>query len=98
MDSTRSLAAVVLVVFSLFSAYVLVEHGVVGLLELILANSATTLAFVDLTIALTLAMIWMWRDAHQRGITVIPYLALTCGLGSVGPLLYLVVNGTRRAA
>jgi hypothetical protein len=32
----------------------------------------------------------MWQDARQHDISPIPYVVLTLGLGSVGPLLYLI--------
>jgi hypothetical protein len=80
----------VLADFSALSAYAVWRHGYLGLFELALANVATVLLLVDLTIALSLVMIWMVRDGREHGIGVLPYLATTALLGSVGPLLYLI--------
>jgi hypothetical protein len=82
--------SMVLVAFAGWEAYAVYEHGVVGIFDAVLANSATTVAFVDLCIALTLAMVWMAGDARERGASVVPYLVMTLTLGSVGPLLYLI--------
>jgi hypothetical protein len=84
---------VVLLAFADLNVYVLWQYGLVGFFQLVTANTATTAALVDLTIALTLVTVWMWRDARRRGVTLLPYLALTATLGSIGPLLYLVVHG-----
>jgi hypothetical protein len=81
---------VVLADFGAASAYALWQHGYVRIFELLFANTATTLAFVDLTIALSLIMIWMVGDARQRRIGIVPYLVATLFAGSVGPLLYLI--------
>lgn len=81
---------IVLVGFSALTAYTVYQHGYIGFFELMLANVATMTAFVDLTIALSLILLWMWRDARERGVSFLPYLALTLTLGSVGPLLYLI--------
>ena len=83
----------VLLAFADLNAYVVWEYGYVGFFQLVMANAATVAAFVDLTIALLLVTVWMWRDASRRGISPIPYMALTAVLGSIGPLLYLVVHG-----
>ena len=83
----------VLVAFADLNAYALWQHGFVGFWQLATANSATMLVMVDLTIALGFVTVWMWRDARRRGVSLVPFLALTAALGSVGPLLYLVVHG-----
>jgi hypothetical protein len=83
----------VLLAFADLNAYVVWQYGYMGFWQLITANTATIAALVDLTIALTLVTVWMWRDARRRGVSLMPYLALTATLGSVGPLLYLIVNG-----
>jgi hypothetical protein len=41
-------------------------------------------------IALTMVLVWMWRDARARGVSPLPYVLITLALGSVGPLLYLI--------
>jgi hypothetical protein len=83
----------VLLAFADLNAYVVWEYGYLGFLQLATANSATIAALVDLTIALSLVTVWMWRDARRRGVSLVPYLALTATLGSIGPLLYLVIHG-----
>jgi hypothetical protein len=83
----------VLLAFADLNAYVVWQYGYVGFLQLVMANAATVAAFVDLTIALLLVTVWMWRDARRRGINLFPYMALTAVAGSIGPLLYLVVHG-----
>ena len=83
----------VLFAFADLNAYVVWQHGYMGFWQLVTANTATIAVVVDLTIALALVTVWMWRDARRRGASLVPYLALTATLGSVGPLLYLVVHG-----
>ena len=79
----------VLADFVAFSAYVVYQYGYVGLFEQALTNTATIQVSLDLVIALSLVSLWMWRDARERGVSVVPYLALTMTLGSIGPLVYL---------
>jgi hypothetical protein len=83
----------VLFAFADLNAYVVWQYGYLGFWQLATANAATIAALVDLTIALALVTVWMWRDATRRGVRLLPYLALTATLGSIGPLLYLVVHG-----
>jgi hypothetical protein len=72
------------------TAYAVYAHGYVGFFQLVMANVATATAFADLVIALSLVMVWMVRDARQRGVSSLPYVLLTLALGSVGPLAYLI--------
>jgi len=80
---------IVLADFVAFSAYVVYQYGYVGLFKLALSNAAMIQVSLDLTIALTLVTLWMWRDARERGVSIVPYLVLTLTLGSIGPLVYL---------
>ena len=80
----------VLASFTVFSAYVIWQHGYVGLFEAALANTATVQASLDLVIALSLVSIWMIGDARSRGVASLPYVLTTLLLGSIGPLLYLI--------
>ena len=80
----------VLIGFLGLNAYVIYQYGYIGFLEQALTNAATVAVFVDLTIALSLVLLWMWQDARERGVSTLPYIVLTFVLGSVGPLLYLI--------
>ena len=90
MNPKQLAAEVILIAFSAFSAYVVYQYGYIGLFEQALANAATIQVFLDLTIALSLVMVWMWVDAQERGISAVPYILLTLTLGSIGPLAYLI--------
>ena len=80
----------VLVDFAALEAWAVYEVGVMGIFAQALGSTGAMIAFVDLTIALSLVMIWMWQDARERGLGFVPYAVLTLTLGSVGPLLYLI--------
>ena len=94
----KILIAAVLADFTALSIYAVWQFGLVGLFEAVFANAATITAFVDLVIALSLVMIWMWQDARQRGVSALPYFAVTLVAGSVGPLLYLLLRPADRTA
>ncbi|VVP69134.1 hypothetical protein PS918_00883 [Pseudomonas fluorescens] len=62
----------------------------------LMSRPDTAQVVIDLYLLATLAGIWMYRDARQRGgsaWSVVPYWLLTAVFVSVGPLLYLVVRG-----
>lgn len=98
MNRKQILAAIVLVDFAAFSAWVVAQYGYVGLFAQALASPATIQVLLDLVIALTLVTAWMWRDAKQHGINPLPFLVLTLTLGSIGPLAYLVLRLGRAEA
>jgi hypothetical protein len=62
----------------------------------LMSRPDTAQVVIDLYLLATLAGIWMYKDARQRGqsgLSVVPYLVVTAVFVSVGPLLYLVVRG-----
>lgn len=66
-------------------------------LELI-SRPDTAQVVIDLYLMAALAGVWMYRDARSRGkslASVLPYLVVTAVFVSIGPLLYIVVNGFR---
>jgi hypothetical protein len=81
---------IVLTAFLVLTGYAVWQHGYLGLLEWAFLNSATTQIFVDLVIACTLILVWMWDDAKRHGISPLPFALLTIGAGSIGPLAYLI--------
>ena len=90
MNRKQIALAVLLFDFAALTAYAVAQYGIVGIFAAAFANVATITLAVDLTIALSLVIVWMWRDARVRGVSPVPYVALTLGLGSIGPLLYLI--------
>jgi Protein of unknown function DUF2834 len=80
----------VLLGFSGLTGYTVYYYGYIGFFEQMATNAITITAFVDLTIALGLVTLWMWKDARKQRISPLPYVILTLTLGSIGPLLYLI--------
>ena len=78
-----------LVVFSAYTAVVVVQHGYTGFLPLAWSEAWAGQMLVDLAIALVLFAGWLVNDARQRGIAAWPYLLLIATTGSIGALAYL---------
>jgi hypothetical protein len=91
----RALLTLVLIFFSALTAAALWQSGgLLGIVSWHVKSYGGAQVLADLVIALTLFMVWMWRDAKATGRNVWPWLIATLALGSIGPLLYLL---TRRA-
>ena len=88
----RSLLIVVTAAFSAFTLWVVSRTGLVGFYEQLLSGPAGWQIFADIVIALAMVLVWMWRDARAAGRRFWPYAALTLALGSIGPLLYLLLG------
>jgi fatty acid desaturase len=92
MNAKQIGLGIILFNFVALNAWVVYQFGYMGFVEAMFANIATTAAFVDLTIALSLIAYWMWQDARKHGGVFLPYFLLTLTFGSVGPLLYLILR------
>lgn len=90
MNPTRILLVTVLAAFTLFSVYAIEGTGYFGLLAPHFESAGGLQVLLDLVIALSLVLVWMYQDSKARGTAFLPYLVLTLTLGSIGPLLYLV--------
>lgn len=90
MNGKQIALGIVLADFVALLGYALYSYGVAGFLALEVGNAVAVASTADLTIALTMVAVWIWRDATKRGISPIPYVVLTAVLGSVGPLVYLI--------
>lgn len=66
------------------------QVGFAGLLRDLLSHPAGLVCAAELLVALGVAAVLMARDARARGVSPVPYLALTLFLGTIGPLLYLL--------
>lgn len=83
--------------FLALSIFVVFQHGYIGFFEAVVANSATIAVLVDLCIALSLVLIWMWQDARKRGRTPLLHTVVTLFFGSLGPLLYFIQREGKEA-
>lgn len=90
--SSRTLATLLLVPFSVLTIYTVSQVGYVGIFDYHRHSPAGWQVFADLVIALTLVLSWLIPDAKKRGRSPWLWVALTLTLGSIGPLLYLVMR------
>jgi len=88
----RTLLFITLILFGVLSAVALWQHGYWGIIAPHFQSFGAGQVFADLFIALTLVMIWMWRDAKATGRNVWPWIVATLALGSFGPLFYLLTR------
>ncbi|OIN46059.1 DUF2834 domain-containing protein [Pseudomonas azotoformans] len=85
----------------LFSSYTLftlltAEQSLLAFGRELMSRPDTAQVVIDLYLMAVLACVWMYRDARRRGrsmASLVPYFVLTAVFVSVGPLLYLVLNG-----
>lgn len=85
------------VIFAGVSAKALSVHGgYLALWRLPFQSWGNFQLFLDLVLALNLALAWMMADAKRRQIPVAPFLVLTVFAGSFGPLSYWLVREWRR--
>ena len=88
----KAFLIVVFVAFSAFSGWVMLQVGYMGIWTGALNNSGSQQVLIDLVIVCSLACVWMWQDAKARGANALPFIVLTLGAGSFGPLLYLILR------
>jgi hypothetical protein len=87
----RPVLIAVTAAFSAFTLWVLAQTGLIGFYEQLLGTPAGWQVFADIAIALVLVLAWMWRNAADNGRRFWPYAIVTLTLGSIGPLLYLLL-------
>jgi len=92
----RAALVVALIVFGLFSSYVMWEVGYLGIWRAGLANLGAMQILADLVIMGTLLLALLWRDARTSGRRFWPYVVVTYLAGSFGPLLYLLLGDRRQ--
>jgi hypothetical protein len=93
----RKLLLTVTVAFALFTAAVMAHTGLLGFYRQLLDSPAAWQTLVDIGIALTLVLSWMWQDTRRNGRAFWPWVPVTLALGSFGPLLYLLRRPAGRA-
>ncbi len=95
------IALAVLLVFSLYTAWTMLmaEQSLRAFgLELI-SRQDTAQVVIDLYLMGIMACIWIYRDARSKGrslVAIVPFFVVTAIFVSIGPLLYIVMDGFTR--
>lgn len=89
-----------LLAFALYTliTILIAEQSLMAFGRELISRPDTAQVVIDLYLMAALAGVWMYRDARARGkslASVLPYLLVTAVFVSIGPLLYIVVNGFR---
>ena len=93
MTLRRFLFAALLVDFLALTGWAIWKMGLMAIFALAVSSPGAILISVDLCVALTMACGFMWVDAKEQGINPVPFVLLTLGTGSAGPLAYMVRRG-----
>lgn len=88
----KTILFLTLTAFGAFTAAAIWQEGISGILGAITYSLGSMQIFIDLVIALSLVMVWMWHDAKQKQRNIWPWLVLTLLAGSFGPLMYLITG------
>ncbi|MGB3620291.1 DUF2834 domain-containing protein [Ketobacter sp. MCCC 1A13808] len=76
----------------LFSGYVMWEVGYMGIWQAGFSSLGSMQILLDLVICCIILASWMVMDARKRGVNPWPWIAATVPLGSIVPLIYLIVR------
>jgi cytochrome bd-type quinol oxidase subunit 2 len=88
----RMILWTVLIAFTALTALAVWQHGYWGVISSNFQDWAALQIFADLVIAMSLCLVWLWRDARQRGRLFWGWALITLFLGAFGPLLYLITR------
>lgn len=90
MTKLRVFLGAVLAVYLFEAVWAMNAVGFSNTFAAMFENPISRLMVLELGIAFTMVGFGIWRDARERGLNAVPYLALTVLAGPVGPLLYLI--------
>lgn len=88
----RIILTVTLVLFGALTAVALWVDGVFGIFASIFHSYGSMQIYADLIIALTLVVVWIYRDANKAGRNPWPWIIATFVVGTFSPLIYLLVR------
>lgn len=98
MTTSQTRACLIaLVLLSALTAQAIWQGGLLSLWIQNLNHAAGRQIFLDLTIALSMFCVWMWRDAKRLGRSPWFWALFTFAVGSFGPLLYLLTRASAPA-
>ena len=97
--SKRTLAIIILIPFTVLTAYAVQKVGYIGIFDYHRHSPAGWQVIADLVIALVLVLTSLaGPEARRAGRNPWPWVVATLFLGSFGPLLYLVFRAAPRFA
>ena len=101
-DMTRPyIALAALLGFSLYTAGTMLraDQSLVAFGLGLMSSPDTAQVVIDLYLLAAMACVWMYRDGRAKGrslVSLVPYFLLTAVFVSIGPLLYIVIDGFSR--
>ena len=95
------IALVALLGFSLYTAGTMLraDQSLVAFGLGLMSSPDTAQVVIDLYLLAAMACVWMYRDGRAKGrslVSLVPYFLLTAVFVSIGPLLYIVIDGFSR--
>ncbi|MBI9086137.1 MAG: hypothetical protein JEZ11_21235 [Desulfobacterales bacterium] len=90
----RILLLITLIAFLALTGIALWHHGYWGIVEPHFQSFGAAQVLADLVIALSLFLVWLWRDARTSGRNPWPWILVTFATGSIGPMIYLLIYKT----
>lgn len=92
------IALVTLLLFASYTASTLLyaDQSLIAFGLELMSSPDTAQVVIDLYLLACMACVWMYRDTRSQGkslISLLPYLLITAVFVSMGPLLYIVING-----
>lgn len=93
----RFILTIILTAFVALTVFALWHHSYWSIITMHFKNFGGAQVFFDLVISLCLIMVWLWGDARAARRNPWPWLFLTFGTGSIGPMIYLLVYKTGKS-
>ncbi len=95
------IALAALLGFSLYTAGTMLraDQSLVAFGLGLMSSPDTAQVVIDLYLLAAMACVWMYRDGRAKGrslVSLVPYFLLTAVFVSIGPLLYIVIDGFSR--
>jgi hypothetical protein len=87
---TKLVILVILFLFSILTGFAVWEDGMIGIFLGQFKTFGGAQVLIDLMIALSFILVWMWFDTKKTGAMFLPWFLITLIAGSYGPLLYLL--------
>lgn len=91
-SKTQKLALLVFGLFFFWTIYLCQGYNYVTFFKPLFAVGPGVQVLTDLTIAMSLILIWIYHDCQKAGRRFWVYFVITLFLGSFGPLLYFILR------